>query len=206
MSWAAVGVLTAGLLTGCATPPPVSPALTEAERDAFTAERNDARWQRFFSDRTDIQPPEIEVVAYVEPGGTLRRWASCINEAGYEQVREYGDGLTFNVDRSEVDAAYLAFYTCAAQYPVDPAQLGYLSQRQLGLLWDYYETRLLPCLALNGVPSSLDLTREQFIALGLADAPPNPYTSVVGVTGSEWRALDVQCPPPDPAVYGTLHP
>lgn len=204
-TWALIVALAAALLTACASPPP-SPALTEAERADYLAERNDVRWTRFFADRDDITPPEIEVVAYVPPQGSLRLWASCINEAGFEEVREYGDGLAFGVDRSEVDAAYLAFYTCTAQYPIDPIALGYRSQRQLGLLWDYYDTRLLPCLALAGTPSAFEVSREDFVALGLEGVAPNPYDTVSGVTVREWRQLDLQCPPPDPAVFGELHP
>ena len=206
MTWALVVAVIGATLTGCATPSPASPALTEAERADYTAERNDVRWTRFFADRDDITPPEIQVIAYVPPQGSLRRWAACINEAGFEEVREYGDGLAFGVDRSEVDAAYLAFYTCTAQFPIDPVELGYLSQRQLGLLWDYYDTRLLPCLELIGAPSALEVTREEFVSQGLEGVTPNPYDTVVGVTIREWRQIDLQCPPPDPAVFGELHP
>ena len=194
------------LLAGCAVGAPPSLELTASERADFTAQRNDLRWERFFADRDDVVRPTVEVVRYVRPEGVNRLWAGCVNDAGFEEVREYGDGISFGVDASEVDAAYLAFYRCTAQYPIEPTAVGYLSQRQLGNLYDYYATRLIPCLALAGYPVALDGTRDQFVALGVDGQEPNPYALLEVPSGAAWRALDLRCPPPSETAYGTLHP
>lgn len=194
------------LLAGCAVGTPASLELTASERADFAAQRNDLRWERFFADRDDVIRPAVEVVRYVSPERANRMWAGCVNNAGFEEVHEYGDSISFGVDASEVDAAYLAFYRCTAQYPIEPTAVGYLSQRQLGNLFDYYANRLIPCLALAGYPVALDGTREQFIALGVDGREPNPYDVIDVPSSAAWRSLDLRCPPPSETAYGALHP
>jgi hypothetical protein len=194
------------VLAGCAVPAGESLGLSPQERAEFTGDRNDARWQRLFGDRTDVARPTVKVIRYVRPEGLNRFWAGCVNDAGFEEVHEYGEGISFGVAANEVDAAYLAFYICTARYAIEPTAVGYLSERQLGNLFDYYASRLIPCLALAGYPVVLDGTREQFIALGLAGVAPNPYKAIQVPSAAAWRALDLRCPPPSEAAYGSLHP
>ncbi|MFM9876596.1 MAG: hypothetical protein ACKVOG_01930 [Rhodoglobus sp.] len=194
------------LLAGCATPEPEPLGLSAQERAEFTGDRNDERWQRLFGDRTDVERPTVKVIRYLQPEGLNRFWAGCVNDAGFDEVHEYGEGISFGVAASEVDAAYLAFYICTARYALEPTAVGYLSQRQLGNLYDYYASRLIPCLALAGYPVVLDGTRQQFVALGLAGVEPNPYTAIQVPSAAAWRALDLRCPPPSETAYGSLHP
>jgi hypothetical protein len=45
----------------------------------------------------------------------------------------------------------LALYTCSAQYPVAPSNMNLFSDAQLGFLYDYYQTSVIPCLRSAGV-------------------------------------------------------
>ena len=192
------------LATGCAarvTPPP----LTQAQLDAITAADNDSRWAFFFGDRTDVTRPDVHRVAYLPSNTAETYYKSCLRAANVDPEGIYGFAA---YDSGPVGTrAYLVYYTCVAEFPVNPLDIGYLSRAQLDFMYDYYTTRLAPCLRLLGYAVTAAPPREEFAATALPGQAWDPYSEVHPAPGKySWATIDEACPPLPAGTYGTRHP
>ena len=207
---AAVGLglaASAVFLAGCAPIAGQPQPLTQQEIDAIVARDNDYRWEFYFANRPDVVRPVVERRGYVSPGVAADFYAKCRSSDGFDTAYVYRVGLEFGLDPKTQTAAYLAYYTCAAQYPVDPIARGFLSTDQLGFMYDYYAQRLAPCLRSLGFTVPEPPQRGRFIAASFNGDSWNPYDGVTLARSSPvWRLIDERCPPLPAGVYGTRHP
>ena len=190
------------LLAGCSAAP--APAgLSSGAVDQLVAERRDVLWEAYLGSATIVRP-DVDMVTYVPPDRLTARYVSCMHDAGYSGVHEYGDGISLGPATANEVEGYLALWVCTAQYPVHPALMGHLSAEQRGYLWDFWDARTVPCLRSLGleVPDLDD--RAAFV-----ESPGgygfSPYERVdPGELG--WNGIDEACPPPREDAFGTWHP
>ena len=181
----------------------VPSGLTSELVDQVVSERRDELWERYFGD-ADFARPEVEIVAYTPPDELMQRYVSCMHDAGFDEVHQHGDGLSLGAEGHAGKLVYLALWVCAAQYPVHPALLGYLPEGQREYLWDYWDSRTVPCLRGLGfdVPDLAD--RDAFVA-AQGGYSWSPY-EVVDPSGFGWDGIDEECPPLPEETFGAWHP
>lgn len=193
------------LLAGCATAPAEPAGLTAAAVEQILADLSVTRWNALMGDDSTLRRPEVDRVDFVQLAAAPQRWVECLADAGYPNASAVGTGVYLGpaeVDRDR--SARGALYVCTTEYPIHPAYNGHLSVEQRDRLFDYWESRLVPCLDSLGydvhVPSSL---RE--VASIFSEGAWSPYDGIdPGPSG--WDFLDSRCPPLDVAVYGTWRP
>jgi hypothetical protein len=189
------------LLAGCAAPT-AQGGLSSEVVERLVTERADLLWETYLG--SEVDRPEVQMVAYVPPDQLMARYVSCMHEAGYPEAHEYADGLSLGPAAGNGSDAYLALWVCTSQYPVHPALMGHLSAEQRGYLWDFWDARTVPCLRSLGfdVPHLGD--RQAFV-----EAPGgygfSPYATV-DPGGLGWEGIDEACPPPLEDAFGTWHP
>lgn len=201
---AALAVAVLLLTSGCATRAN-PPSLTQAQLDAITAADNDARWAFFFGGRTDVVRPDVHRLAYVPANKAETYYKSCLRAAGVDPEGIYGFAA---YDPGPLATqAYVTYYTCVAEHPVNPLEIGYLSRAQVDYMYDYYTARLVPCLRVLGYPVSDPPPREEFAATAYPGREWDPYAQVHPVPGKfSWASIDARCPPLPEATYGAPHP
>jgi hypothetical protein len=85
------------------------------------------------------------------------------------------------------------------QYPYtvsDPEDTGYLSAAQLEYLYDYFTTRLTPCLEFIGYTVAPAPSKESFIELDYAGWSPYYVMSPQPASKQEWQRVDARCAVP----------
>ena len=142
------GILLSALtLAGCVTVvEPPKAGLTEAEVQHFSHWNMDQSW--YYTGISDELRPSVDQFVYVDPSDLGEPFVTCMNEAGYAQYQTESGGYSITdheIDEQETITAYI----CTAKYQVDPRDY-LLNSEQLGYLYDYYRTTLLPCLARAG--------------------------------------------------------
>ncbi len=91
------------------------------------------------------------------------------------------------VDRFPVE---VAIYTCEAQYPSDPLELGYLSDAQEEYLYGYWSNETVPCLRAHGAVVA-DLPPVGQFGEGYEDVGAlNPFTHL---QPAGWRQRRPTC-------------
>jgi hypothetical protein len=190
------------MLTGCAVAPAPTGLASEVVDDVV-GERRDALWNSYFGD-AGLERPEVAMVEYTSPDDLMQRYVICMHDAGYTAVHRHGDGLSLGADGDSGLDAYLALWVCAAQYPVHPALMGYLSADDRGYLWDYWNTRTIPCLRALGFEVPDLSARDGFLA-SPGGYPASPY-ALVDPSELGWDVIDAACPPPSEDRFGAWHP
>lgn len=187
--------VSAALLTAC-TPAPPLPDPLSADEIQVIREAQYADWWRSISatePMPDIEP--IRVIAEDDSAAIIDACALAAVPPGVAaQVRagQPSDGA----DAAALDRAY---FRCALQYPVeleDPTEAGLLSEAQLAWLYDYYDTRLIPCLRLSGYLVGTIPQRDDFVDSIFGHWSPYYAMSPQPDNPSEWARIDVRCPPP----------
>lgn len=187
----------AALLAGCAPAPSLPAGLTAAEVREIRAAENEQWWFAMFP----TEPmPVIEPIAEVALADADAVRTECALAAlppgAVPGVAP--DGQTF-LDGTGATLLDRAYFQCALLYPLelgDPTEAGYLSPAQLSWLFDYYETRLVPCLRLAGFAVGAQPERESFVDSVYGSWSPYYAMTPTPSTSAEWRQLDVRCPPP----------
>lgn len=186
-------VASAALLAGCAPAPAMPAGLTTAEVREIRAAENEQWWFAMFP----AEPmPEIEPIAEVALADADAVRSECALAAlppgAVPEESSFIDGTGATV----LDRAY---FQCALLYPLelgDPTEAGYLSPAQLSWLYDYYETRLVPCLQLAGFVVGAQPERESFVDSVYGSWSPYYAMTPTPSTSSGWAQLDLRCPPP----------
>lgn len=140
-----------------------------------------------------IDLPEVAAVRFISADEFAQTRVDCLSKLGFSaNVMEDG-GVEFDdPPAGQAEALAIANYTCALEYPVDPAE-GMMTGSRLRTLYDYYVDVLVPCLENEGyeidtVPS-WTVFNEQY-----ATAPWSPYTSVYPSTQEGWDEINDLCP------------
>ncbi|CAN5226210.1 hypothetical protein BH11ACT5_BH11ACT5_15520 [soil metagenome] len=188
-----VAAASLALLAGCAPAPELPAPITQAEATERMAEQNQGWWDSMFPDEP---MPVIEPVEYLDINdpGTISN--DCMRDADI-------DGLVFGADASwsivDGDAGTMeevsrTQFICAQKYPYDlsdPAAMGMLSDAELAYIWDYNQSRLVPCLQLLGY-TVINRTGDY-----QAQSYWSPYFEMAPMPRSneEWARIDLRCPP-----------
>lgn len=179
----AVALCGALMLSSCASPVAVVP-LTTAQRIERLQEGFDRYWQTIASRYRDAERPVVSIVQ-IQEGATLAAvLRACLRRQGTTGISVSSDG-TIGVDRSatvstpaQLENQEVALFTCSVEYPRRDLYDSFLSDSQLGALWDYYVGFLQPCLSLSGHPVSDAPTRARFIATYYDGSRWNPYRGI----------------------------
>ncbi|MCU1579309.1 MAG: hypothetical protein JWP19_1513 [Rhodoglobus sp.] len=202
----AIVAASVAVLAGCAPDSHPPAGLTQSQVDAIIAADNDARWSFFFEDRPDVARPQVDRLGYVAPRDAEAFYKKCLTTAGVNPDYIYGFGA-YDQDPAGQTATYLAYYTCVAQYPVNPISVGFLSQAQLGFVYDYFVGRLAPCLRSLGYQVAAPPSKRAFVGGSVNGSTWDPYAGVHPTPGPHsWAFIDERCPPLPAETYGTRHP
>jgi hypothetical protein len=184
------------VLSGCASAPHLPPGPTPAQVKATVAEYNEAWWR---SIAPDEPMPVVDPVEYLAPDDDGHQITDCIVKAQLPGImsEEY---TYFGITTPAAVRGYEKVqFVCSMMYPPDlshPEELGILSPEQLDYLYEYFTTRLAPCMELLGYQVTGTPTHDEFVNRDfLAWAPyyamtPQPHSTI------EWRRFDLRCPPP----------
>ena len=168
------------VLTGCSSAVTLPPGPTQAQVKAVMAEQSRQWWDSIAPE----QPmPVIDPVAYISPFGDAHELLDCIDEFG-----------TGNQDTFE-----RANFVCSQKYPYDfsdPEMIGLYSPEQLIYLYDYFATRLTPCLQSLGYTVVGQPQRDSFTDTYYLEWSPYFSLTPQPLTKSEWQRVDLRCPPP----------
>lgn len=182
------------ILTGCAAPA-MPPALTDEQVAAIIAEQNADWWSAMFPDEEMPNYAVIRSVPQDEPNPYID---DCLRDTDLALVTS-DDGTSFFANSSEEMEEYQReVFRCSLQYPVeytDPTAAGLLSEQQLGWAYDYFESRLIPCLRLAGYVVSDQPSRESFVAAPWGTWSPYFAMSHPPTSSDAWARLDLRCPP-----------
>ncbi|MEP6478243.1 MAG: hypothetical protein ABJB03_02535 [Rhodoglobus sp.] len=204
----AVAVVAAALmLAGCAAAaPPLPPGPTDAEAQALADQVQERAWENFtnrYAGEVDLARPQVKVVEYIHEGEYVEQMTKCLVAAGVNATFDRA-GVSAEPGPGQLagDVAY-AQYVCSLEYPVHPEEQGFLSRAQLEYMYDFYTTRLSPCLRLMGYPVSSAPPRSAFVEgyeenlyfgwIPYYDVQPYVHND------REWEEIDTRCGAlPDP--------
>lgn len=184
---AALAVL-ALVLAGCTAQPEAEPA-----GDPLLAQALEQNWRDFSGRYPSVERPEVEVVAVMDLEEYQPQLVACVREEGFpEATIDPMGGIGY--EGSQLDAYELAMYICRARYPLDPKYYEPLNDEQLGKLYDYYVTELVPCLEGEGYSTPPAPSRQSFVDNHLTE-PWIVYDDVPdSLSESAWYRLNEVCP------------
>jgi hypothetical protein len=182
-------------LAGCAARPAPPPKLSASEaRTALRIELDDD-WAEDTAGLHGLVRPVPKFnrfLAVDDAGDTL---ASCMTALGTPPITVIPD--LEGAQKKEFDTRYaLARYTCQAEYPANPVQLGYLTAAQSRYLDNYWRNSLVPCLRGQGV-TPLPPPRITKFSSGYQqqDVGWDPYESIRTVAqGARLAFVQAKCP------------
>ncbi len=179
----AVALCGALALSSCASPVAVVP-LTTAQRIERLQDGFDRYWQTIASRYPDAERPVVSIVQIQEGAALAAVLRACLRRQGTTGISVSSDG-TIGVDRSatvstpvQLENQEVALFTCSVEYPRRDLYDSFLSDSQLGSLWDYYVGFLQACLSLSGHAVSDAPTRARFIATYYDGSRWNPYRDI----------------------------
>lgn len=212
--WKVVVVVASVLSIGACSPgdresaPNTAPspdAVNPAIGSTTDAQELDTLWEMYVERQFPDEPrPDVPLIRYATPRELAALKVECLNAAGFpDVVLTDDDAVSYGAVPPEQELAFgLANYTCAAQYLVDPIYRAPLSAEQLGTLYDYYQSGLIPCLAERGYPVEDVPSKETFVANYAAEGW-NPYTQVAPlIPPTDWAAMNDACPQWPSGFYG----
>jgi len=170
-------------LSSCASSETVVP-LTSAERIQRLEQGFDRYWATIADRYPDAVRPAVSIVQIQQAGNLAALLRACLRREGATGVSVSSDG-TIGVDRSatvstpaQLESQDIALYTCSVEYPRRDLYDSFLSDSQLGALWDYYVGFLQPCLTLSGHTVSEPPARSRFIENYYGGRRWNPYGGI----------------------------
>ncbi len=143
---------------------PVTPVpqvqMTESDKNSYRID-----YLSHFAEQLGlVNPPVVPLVTYGYPDVIYPDQAACLAAAGFPGVRVMP--TLRGLDRASLpssEAFSEAWYDCTAKYFIDPRFSLPPTDAQLGLIWDYMTTFLIPCLTAHGVASATPPQREEFV-------------------------------------------
>ncbi|CAN5305176.1 hypothetical protein BH09ACT5_BH09ACT5_23120 [soil metagenome] len=155
------------------------------------------------------QLPPIQRVAFTTTDNWATMQVTCLRAAGLP-AREVNGGFAIdNTGALTQDEAVTAQMTCMAEYPVDPRSRGYLSDAQLLYVYDYFVSRLAPCLEMLGYDVPRPPDRYAYIGTVRSGFTWSPYRLEHGplqATSATWAVINAKCPPLPEEPFGGFQP
>ncbi|OFS72220.1 hypothetical protein HMPREF3167_08190 [Trueperella sp. HMSC08B05] len=159
------------------------PSLTEDEKDQTRKEVA----RQFVTDPELLESlPDVPVVAYYDSFREQeKKMAECMTDAGFSAKALQTGGLSYGKYPELQERAFqLAGYTCQMQFPFDPALARDWSAEQVGLVYDYWNEYMIPCLEGYGYATDVSKrpSRESYVQNFFAEDG----------SGREWFPTDLQ--------------
>jgi hypothetical protein len=182
------------LFAACAPAPEMPAPITYAEAKKRVNENNEAWWHGMFPDEP---MPVVEPIEYLEPDSSGSEVVDCMKDANLEGVSfGYNFWRVTGQSPSVMDPVNRAYFVCSMQYPYDisdPARMGMLSDAELDWIWDYNQTRLVPCLQLLGY--TVINRPGDYIEGSGSYWIPYYEMAPMPASAAEWERIDLRCPP-----------
>lgn len=210
----ALASVTAGILTGCATPTIESNdrlADVTAQRDRVAEQAHERSVERFAgfvrAKWGPVSLPETAVtrwVEYAEWGGLV---SECLAEKGFPGARAADDGERIDFSGVDVSTARelfdvdVATYVCQARFPVRSWFTDSVRAIELPWAYDYITSTLPACLARHGYAVSPAPTADGFAAGWRSPEQFDPY-ALVGPDPRERVIAEARCPSPEALLDG----
>ena len=192
------------LLAGCTTPP-APEATPEPPAEYTVAWVVEQSWVTFHDRFPDVERPEVKPERLITSGEWAETIAGCLREEGFDDATAT---LGEQIESASADQQdyQLATYVCSARFPIDPKYFRPLTEKSIGLVYDYFVNSLVPCLAAQGHTVSAPPSRDAFVT-GWEGVPGwNPYGEIplAEIGQAELDRLISVCPeyPPDEVLYG----
>lgn len=167
---------------------------------------SDTSSDEYARDLGTSDPPSVDVVREVQPEEYSTVLEECLTGAGFPPSTPAGSRMPEWDILEEQSAAFsLAEYVCWAQYPVAAESQSSLTDEQMGLVYDFWLSETIPCLAELGYEVAEPPSRAAFVGGQLWDPRESTYTSVMlDVQSGRWENEEIvyseQCvtdPPSD---------
>lgn len=189
------------------------PVISNEEREDI---RNEVAMQHVSDPDLRKSLPAVAVVSYMDSFREQeKKQAECMTNAGFSAKALESGGISYgNYPPSQEKAFQLASYTCQMQYPFDPALSRDWTPEQIGLVYDYWNEYMIPCLESHGhkVDVSTRPSRESYIQNFFAPDGSGRKWYPTGIQASlenEGGHDDVvkACPalPPSDVMYGVAN-
>ena len=181
------------LLAGCAPAVDLPPPITQAEAKKVMADQQLSWWESMFPGEP---MPVVDPIEFVDPNTYGTQSNDCLKAANLEGISFSPDGgwTTTTGSREQLDLINRALFICSAEYPYDtsdPADMGLLSDEQIGWIWSYNKTRLVPCLQQLGYAVT---NRSGDYVEGTGGLWIPYYDMTPAPTQEEWPLIELHCP------------
>lgn len=192
----AVMIVTSCVLSGCGAdaPQPESDEVFDTEALLTKMQLNERDWLlEQYPDAVAPLPSEIQRIRLIDESEWSDTLAECLTGKGFEALNSSSGGISVGpVPTGQDSALAVAAYICSVEYPVQPSEP--LSTDEIGLLYDYFVTDLIPCLEGNGYSIPNAPSREVFVEQFGSQGPWLPYNFVFPGGPEEDRQLRAECP------------
>lgn len=178
-------------LAACSTPPA---GHTDAELQEYVDLQNLSQWTAMFPSGSE-PPPAVRVERFINRSESDVPW-HCMADAGVPVTFGDGGAVSWTTLPEGQDATNLVLYECQAKFPIYPPQDGFLTDEQREYLYDYYQSVLVPCLALEGYPiTGAAPSRAAFTDVTRVDSFWTPYSFIeYPVSSNDQADLLAKCP------------
>ncbi|MCI7690542.1 hypothetical protein [Trueperella pyogenes] len=189
------------------------PVLSGEEKDRL---RREVARQHVSDPNLKEKLPDVPVVAYLDSFREYeKKHAQCVTDAGFSAKALESGGISYgDYPQSQGQAFQMAAYTCHMKYPFDPALARDWTPEQVGLVYDYWNEYMIPCLDAHGYPTDVSKrpSRESYIQNFFAEDGSGRQWYPTGLQpsleheGGHDDVLKV-CPalPPSDTLYGVAH-
>jgi hypothetical protein len=185
------------LLAGCATAVSPPAGITASQRRDATQQDLALRWATVTGGNPGFVAPRVAIVHYTNYLDETQVLAGCLRKSGYPKAIATASGAVSDptLRPPESFPFAVAKYVCEAKYPVDPLELGYLSDQQEQYLYGYWQNETVPCLRAEGLTVASLPPIGQF-GEGYEDVGTmNPFTHLAAADQRQVSLLQNRCPP-----------
>ena len=129
--------------------------------------------------------------------------SDCMATAGFAMSISPDGGLSITSLPAEQEQAYtVAYFTCTAEYPLNPVYRVPLSEEQLRYLYWYWDGTLRSCLTDNGYSISEAPSEARFLETYDSEEGWAPFAEVHPATADEWFDVVTSCTEYPQELYG----
>lgn len=186
------------LLAGCvstAAPASVGPTYSPAELSRLVQETLDDQWAYVSSNYPDAIRPVVPIVRYTTMQDQSETYVACLRDAGFDvALGGNGQGVVSEGLVSQAEAYDLAYYTCQAMYPLDPAFRVPLTKQEVEFIYDYLVGDLSDCLRDAGVEPATAPSFQSFLETYGTDSTWSPYEGITVESQERFDELNRSCP------------
>lgn len=189
------------LLAGCA-PAPAADPMSDELRAGIAQERAGRLWRPIAEEYPEALQPSVSVDQIGPDFDRIALLADCYRQHGFD-VKNASGGITYGptAGMSQIDFE-VRQYECAVKVVLLRDIASSLDEYQLGALYDYYVSKLRPCLQFAGQPTTDPPDRADFL-LEVYSTMWSPYDAVTQTNpdAAALAELERRCP----ALPGWLH-